>query len=93
MYLVAIGWLYVVTLMSLTETSVTAGILTFIFFGFAPCALMVWLFGAPVRRRTRTNKPSTEQTAIQSTGDSVPDENVHQHDGTDTKTDQRKLRD
>ena len=43
MYIVAIGWLWVVLMMSLTETSVTAGILTFFFYGLAPLALFLWL--------------------------------------------------
>ena len=33
MYIVAIGWLWVVLMMALTEASLTAGILTFLFYG------------------------------------------------------------
>lgn len=54
MYIVAIGWLWVVLMMSLTETSVTAGILTFFFYGLAPLALFLWLAGTPARRRRRS---------------------------------------
>lgn len=56
MYIVAIGWLWVVLMMSLTETSVTAGILTFFFYGLAPLALFLWLAGTPDRRRRRSVK-------------------------------------
>jgi hypothetical protein len=51
MYIVAIAWIYVTLLMALTETNVTAGILTFALYGLMPLALLLWLFGAPIRRR------------------------------------------
>lgn len=53
MYVVAIAWLYVVLLMSLTERSVAAGVATFVFYGLAPLALFLWLVGTPERRRRR----------------------------------------
>lgn len=60
MYIVAIGWLWVVLMMSLTETSVTAGLLTFFFYGLAPLALFLWLAGTPDRRRRRSVKMSDQ---------------------------------
>lgn len=51
MYIVAIAWLYVTVLMAATERSVTAGVLTFVAYGLAPLALVLWLFGGPRRRR------------------------------------------
>ncbi len=51
MYIVAIGWLWVVLMMALTETGAIAGILTFFFYGLAPLALFLWLAGTPARRR------------------------------------------
>ena len=53
MYIVAIAWLYVAILMSITETSVTAGVLTLVFYGLLPLGLLLWLVGTPVRRRRR----------------------------------------
>jgi hypothetical protein len=53
MYIVAIGWLYVTVLMALTETNITAGILTFLLYGLVPLALLLWLLGTPERRRRR----------------------------------------
>jgi membrane protein implicated in regulation of membrane protease activity len=53
MYIVAIAWIYVTLLMALTETNVTAGILTFALYGLLPLALLLWLFGSPIRRRRR----------------------------------------
>jgi len=53
MYIVAIAWIYVTLLMALTEPNLTAGILSFVFYGLAPLALLLWLFGTPQRRRDR----------------------------------------
>jgi hypothetical protein len=52
-YIVAIAWIYVVLLMALTEPSIVAGIATFVFYGAAPLALFLWLFGTPQRARFR----------------------------------------
>ena len=49
MYIIAIAWIYVTLLMALTETNVTAGILTFALYGLVPLALLLWLFGTPHR--------------------------------------------
>jgi hypothetical protein len=51
MYVIAIGWLYVTLLMAATEPNLTAGVLTFVFYGVAPLALLLWLLGTPQRRR------------------------------------------
>jgi hypothetical protein len=53
MYIVLIAWLYVTLLMAFTEASVTAGVLTFLFYGLLPCALFIWIMGTPQRRRNR----------------------------------------
>jgi sulfite exporter TauE/SafE len=51
MHIVAIGWLYVTVLMALTESSVVAGILSFLFYGLGPVTLLLWLSGYRARRR------------------------------------------
>ena len=53
MYVIAIGWLYVTLLMAAAETTVVAGVMTFLLYGAAPLALFLWLFGTPQRRRAR----------------------------------------
>lgn len=61
MYIVAIGWLYVVTLMAFAEATVTAGVLSFVFYGLLPVFLLLWLTGAFARigkrRRSRADQP------------------------------------
>jgi biotin transporter BioY len=69
MYIVAIGWLWVVLMMAVTETSVTAGILTFFFYGLAPLALFLWLVGTPARRRRRSAVMADEEVRQQDGGD------------------------
>lgn len=51
MYIIVIAWLYVVILMAATEKSLAAGLLTFIFYGLLPCALLLWILGVKHRRR------------------------------------------
>jgi hypothetical protein len=62
MYIVLIAWLYVTVLMAATEPSITAGVLTFTSFGLIPCALFLWLFGTPQRRR---NQAKLNQAKLQ----------------------------
>ena len=60
MYIVAIGWMYVVTLMAATETNFVAGIVTFLFYGALPCSVLVYLMGTKSRRLKRLAKEEAE---------------------------------
>ena len=53
MYIVAIAWLYVIGLMSLTAKSFLGGLMMFLGWGILPLALFLWLMGTPYRRRLR----------------------------------------
>lgn len=53
MYLVAIAWLYVALLAAVSDDTIVGGVLTFVFYGLAPLALFLWLFGSRARRRRR----------------------------------------
>lgn len=74
MYIVAIGWLYIVVLMAISETNWVAGILTFTFYGLFPLSILLWLFGGPVRRRRRVMEENREipQVAATSTPSTTP---------------------
>lgn len=50
MYIVAIGWMYVVVLMAATEHSFAAGLATFLFYGLLPCSVLMYLLGTKSRR-------------------------------------------
>ena len=56
MYIIAIAWLYVVVLMAAAENTITAGVLTFLFYGLFPCAILLWALGAKHRRFKKSVK-------------------------------------
>ncbi|MGH8750075.1 MAG: hypothetical protein ACREUV_00040 [Burkholderiales bacterium] len=60
MYIVAIAWIYVVGAMAFTETSLVAGVLTFVCYGLAPLALLLWLVGTPQRKRNKLREITRE---------------------------------
>jgi uncharacterized membrane protein len=62
MYIVAIAWIYVVLLMSLTEHSVIAGMMTFLFYCIVPLTIILYLIGSPRRKRARLNAENTENS-------------------------------
>ena len=66
MYIVAIAWMFVVTLMSVVEAvstngSILGAITTFIFYGILPLELLLYLLGTPLRRRHLKAKEAAEQ--------------------------------
>ncbi|CAJ0780635.1 hypothetical protein LMG7141_01041 [Ralstonia condita] len=76
MYIVAIAWLYVVLMMSLTEQSWIAGVGTFLLYGVAPLSLFLWIVGSPARKRRRQARESSaakvEADTAASAGDGTP---------------------
>jgi len=50
MWIVAIGWSYVVILMAATETSFIAGVMTFLVYCMIPLSILFYLTGAKQRR-------------------------------------------
>lgn len=75
MYIIAIAWIYVVTLMAATEKTIAAGLLTFIFYGLLPCALLLWILGVNHRRFKKHQK-------------SLLEEEVSDQDSTDANRDE-----
>lgn len=63
MYIVAIGWMFVVVCMAATEgvtSSVFGGLTTLLFYGLLPLGLFLWLAGTPQRRRRREQQEREE---------------------------------
>jgi hypothetical protein len=56
MHIAAVGWIYVVLMMAITEDSVVAGIMTFLFYGVLPVALIMYLAGTGNRKRRRAQE-------------------------------------
>jgi len=53
MWIVAIGWIYVVALMAATEPTVVAGIMTFFGYCVLPLSILFYLTGGKRRRARR----------------------------------------
>lgn len=56
MHLVLIAWIYVALMMAIAEATHSQGsllgaVVTFLFYGLGPAALVMYLMGAPGRRR------------------------------------------
>lgn len=62
MFIIAIAWIYVVLLMSLTEQSIVAGLMTFLFYCVVPLSIILYLIGAPGRKRSRLTEKNSEKT-------------------------------
>jgi hypothetical protein len=63
--LVAIGWMYVVVMMSVAEAispagTVLGGVVTFVLYGALPLALVMYLLATPARRRRRKAAEAAE---------------------------------
>ena len=74
MYIVAIGWAYVILMMAITASSIGKAVAILIFLGVLPLALFVYVFDRPSRRRRSV---------------AVVDEVADQRDAADTQSDQR----
>ncbi|SEK99176.1 hypothetical protein SAMN05216359_104244 [Roseateles sp. YR242] len=58
MYLVAIGWMYVVLMMAAAEAmnpqgTVLGALVTFVLYGVLPLSIVLYVMGAPRRREAR----------------------------------------
>ena len=68
MYLVVIAWIYVALMMAVAEATSTqgtvlGGLMTFVLYGVGPLALVVYLMGAPGRRKARLQREAAERDA------------------------------
>lgn len=74
MYLVVIGWMYVVGLWAVMEATASNGtvlgaIVTLVLWGLLPVGLMMYVMGTPTRRRARLRADAASATQ--------PDEGDH----------------
>ena len=88
MHIVAIGWIFVVLLMSLAEAlssqgSVLGAVVTFALYGMLPLSIVLYLMGAPLRRRARRRRESAQGAAADgvdgAAGDSRADGDGRRH--------------
>jgi hypothetical protein len=74
MYIVAIGWAYVILMMALTASSFGKAFVILIFLGALPLALFVYVADGPRRRRNSVSVPE-EMSSQSNTADSQSDQN------------------
>ncbi|MBK4736243.1 hypothetical protein [Noviherbaspirillum pedocola] len=64
MLIVAIGWIYVVLMMSVAEDTAVAGVMTFVFYGVVPVAVLLYLSGSGQRKRRRAAREAEQRLAL-----------------------------
>lgn len=64
MLIIIIAWLYVVILMSMTEHTVIAGVMTFLLYGVLPLSVLVYLLNTPARRVRRKAAEAQEEATV-----------------------------
>ncbi len=88
MWIVTIAWMYVTLMMALAEATnpqgtVLGAIFTFLLYGLGPLALVLYLLGAPARRKAirqaqqealqrQRQDSNAAQAAVQADGGSLP---------------------
>lgn len=82
MYLIAIAWLYVVLMMAVAEAahplgSLLGAAITFVLYGVAPLALVLYLVGTPARRKARRAAEAAEAAEARASAALDPDGGGH----------------
>ena len=78
MYLIVIAWLYVALMMAVVEAASTMGTLTgalftFVLYGAAPVALVVYLMDTPRRKKAIKAREAAELARRRAAASSKPD--------------------
>ena len=78
MYIVPIAWLYVTVMMAVAEATntngtVLGGVITFLLYGLMPVGLVVYVMGAPTRKRAIKAQERAELAAAQMASQHTPD--------------------
>ena len=85
MWIVAVAWVYVIGLVALTETSVVAGIMTFLGYCVLPLSILFYLTGGKARRARRARAES--DTAGSDTGNHSSSHHRDRKDNDDSDSD------
>lgn len=78
LFLVVVGWMYVALMMAVAEANHPAGtvlgaVFTFVLYGVAPVALLVYLLGRPARRAARERREAAASAAPDAGGETPAD--------------------
>ena len=72
MHIIAIGWLWVVFMMAITQKTIVSGVSTFIFYGLLPCGLLIYLLTTPARRKRMAQREAEEAAKNQTPAEPPP---------------------
>ena len=89
MYIVAIGWVYVVLMMAVAEATSSQGtvlgaVFTFLLYGVLPLSIVLYLMGTPGRRKARKAAEAASAEAAS------PDPDGSSHAPSDAVTPERE---
>lgn len=78
LFLVVVGWMYVALMMAVAEANHPSGtvlgaVVTFVLYGVAPVALLVYLLGRPARRAARERREAAASAAPDAGGETPAD--------------------
>jgi hypothetical protein len=95
MHIVAVAWIFVVVLMSLAEATSTQGSLlgaffTFLLYGVVPLAIVLYVMGTPMRRRSRKARESLMDIKPPEMGSSIADGDGRGHPASEAVAPIRK---
>ena len=60
-YIVAIGWLFVILMMAITANGFMSGVAILVGYGILPLALFLWIVGTPHRRRRARSREAANE--------------------------------
>ena len=72
MMIVAVAWIYVVGLMALTESSMVAGIMTFLLYCVLPLSILFYLTGGRRRRARKASEAQAESKTVSDDSEAPP---------------------
>jgi len=61
MYIIVIAWIYVVFMMSITEKSAVAGVMTFLLYGVLPVSIIFYIGTTGKRKELRKRRAAEEE--------------------------------
>lgn len=81
MYIIAIGWIYVVLMMALAEAlspqgTVLGAVFTFLLYGLGPLALVLYILNTPARKRA-LRAAEQQEAALAASARAAPDGGGH----------------
>lgn len=74
MYIVAIGWAYLILMMAVTASSIGKALAILVFLGVLPLALFIYVFDGPRRRQQRSMRLTDEMTDQRDAANAKPDQ-------------------